>query len=165
MLHRVIPLAPSAPAAPSAARRFVTAMPSSRRSRRAALLASAASLAAACSSADPVVAPTPSAGRVQGSVAVVGDPSPPGGLAGSRAYLLAGPEDRRTDAVRQVDLGGGPRLYTFAIDAVPPGRYYLEVCIELGSGAACSHYAHAVGQDPAPIDVRAGRVTELAVRF
>lgn len=127
------------------------------------LLPLAAVLVAACSTDDPAAPSTDPNGTLRGTVTVVGDPAPPS--AGSRVYLLADPDAPRSAAVRTGTLEGGPRVYTFALDAVPAGRYYVQACLQLGSSTGCTFYVRTVGEEPAPVDVRPGAVTELAVRF
>ena len=128
--------------------------------------AALAALAAfACSSPAPTTPAAPAPGAVRGVVTDLAVAGPPTGGPGSEAYLLPGPDAPRTEAVRRAPVTGGPRSFEFALDSVPPGRYYLQACLEVGRGRACAPYTHQLGGQPAPIDVRAGAVTTIAVLF
>lgn len=121
---------------------------------------------AACASGDVTTpAPTAALGRVQGVVTNLANPSPPIGGPGSAVYLVRGPDDPRTDAVRQAPITGGPQSFDFAVDSVPPGRYYLQACLETGYGRACAPYTQRPGGPPLAIDVRPGAVTAIHVLF
>lgn len=137
---------------------------------RLTLVLAAAWALAACAgpgptTPDPRPDPFPGAGGVRGVVIDLAGPSAGIGGAGSAVYLLRSPDDRRTEAVHRAPITGrSPRLQ-FSVDAVPPGRYYLEACVEIGHGRACAPYTERSGGPWAPVDVRPGAVTDVTVLF
>jgi len=102
---------------------------------------------------------------VTGTVIVVGDPLPDPSSHDAGVYLLRGPDDRRADALRHEPLDGGPRVYEFVVDGLPPGTYFLRACLSHDGSLGCAPYTTDPGGDPSPIRVRAGETTELAVSF
>lgn len=129
------------------------------------LLATALTIGA-CAAADVTTPATTSPlGSVRGVVTNLASPSPPVGGPGSEAYLFRDPDAPRTEAVRHAPITGGPQTFDFAVDSVPPGRYYLQACLEVGYGRACAPYTQHPGGPPLALEVRPGAVTTIHVLF
>ena len=141
-------------------------MPFAHAFRRLTLVLAAAWAVAACAGAAPT-APDPrtTASGVRGVVVDLSNVDTSIGGPGSEVYLLHSPEDRRTDAVRHAPITGRSPRFRFTVDSVPPGRYYLEACVDLGRGRACAPYTQRSGGPWALVDVRPGAVTDVTVLF
>ncbi len=63
-------------------------------------------------------------------------------------------------------MTGGPRTFSFALEMLPPGTYYIEACITVAQSVGCAPYTAG---DPlgrtAPIVIRSGEETSVQVRF
>lgn len=127
----------------------------------AGLLAFSSTLVLSSCSADPA---GPAEGRLTGAVTVVGDLLPDGNGSGE-VFLLPGPDASKTDALRREALRGGPHAYSFSLDAVPPGTYYLEACLRFAAGLGCAPFTTDSRGNPTPVEVRSGRHTEVQIRF
>jgi len=121
-------------------------------------------LAALFSSGCAEDATTPAYGQLAGSVTVVGDPLPNGDGSGE-IFLLRNPDDPKRDALRREGLQGGPRAYTFHLEAVPRGTYYLEACLRYAAGVGCVPYTLDPSGHPTAVVVHSGRPTEVQIRF
>lgn len=102
------------------------------------------------------------AGSIEGTVTVVGDPLPVGN---GELFLERDPDAPREDAVRRVSLAGGPQVYTFVLEDVPAGTYYLEACLSFPAGRGCAPYTVSPQGDPSPVRVRGGQSTQLQISF
>ena len=138
-----------------------------RSAASALFVACGVACAAACTSSDPAAPATPPAhGGVSGVVTDLAAAGPPIGGPGSEVYLFRTADTpRKSEAVRHAPVTGGPGTFHFALDSVPPGRYYLQACLQIGHGPSCAPYTRYLGGAPEAIDVRAGAVTQIAVLF
>ena len=129
-----------------------------RTARFAALAAGV--LLGACGDA---TGPTATTGAISGTVSV--SPGIQANLSNARVAIYASVADMEADRlVKQTAMQGSGAAYTFKIDEVVPGTYYLDVCLAVAGGLACGEYSTGGGQ-PSPISVAAGQTSSVSVVF
>jgi hypothetical protein len=113
-------------------------------------------LAAACSDGN---SPDSEAGAIQGEVHLLGPLPLPLNSGVVQLYASLEAMDQR-QAFREAALAGGPADWTFQLEAVPAGTYYLGACFAFG----CGTHSDTAGE-PAPVKVRALETTTSVMAF
>jgi hypothetical protein len=101
-------------------------------------------------------------GQLAGTVTLLGDVSPP--KSNARVSLYSSMSDFETGHAARVGeatpSAGTPRTFSFRVDEIVPGAYYIRACFAFG----CGEYRDDIGA-LSPVSIRAGRTTMLALRF
>jgi hypothetical protein len=116
----------------------------------------ALALVLACSNSN---APEPPGGEIAGEVDLLLDPPRP--PASGIVQLFTSPAALDVGhALREAPLAGGPARWTFRLDGVRPGTYYLGACFSFG----CNFHSDIEGH-PAPVMVTSGETTSATMNF
>ena len=120
------------------------------------LAATALVLVTACSDGE---SPEPPDGDVEGEVHLLGDLTEPPASGAVQLYASLTAVDQRV-AFREAALAGGPANWTFHLENVPAGTYYLGACFSFG----CGTYSDIEGH-PAPVEVVGSQTTTAVMTF
>lgn len=120
------------------------------------LLLAGVLLGAACSDGS---SPGADFGAIEGEVHLLGELTEPPESGVVQLYASLEAVDLR-QAFREAALAGGPADWTFQLEAVPAGTYYLGACFAFG----CGTHSDIEGQ-PVPVEVTAGETTTVVMAF
>ena len=120
------------------------------------LLTAALALMFACSNSN---SPQPSGGEIEGQVDLLVDPPQPP-TSGVVRLFTSPSAAKGGHAFREAPLAGGPDKWTFHLEGVPPGTYYLGACFAFG----CNFHSDIEGH-PAPVTVTSGETTSATMDF
>jgi len=117
----------------------------------------------ACSGPHRIDAPEPpTTGELTGTVTLLGDVIPP--VSSARVLLYASESDfeigRASRAGEASQRAATPRTYTFHLEGITPGAYYIRVCFAFG----CGEYRDASGT-LSSVPIWAGSKAMLALTF
>jgi hypothetical protein len=98
-------------------------------------------------------------GEIVGQVDLLAEPPQPPTTGVVQLYTSPSAVEARHPS-REAPLVGGPGNWTFQLEGVPPGTYYLGACFSFG----CTTHSDIEGH-PAPVTVISGETTSATVNF
>lgn len=114
---------------------------------------------AACSSDSSPTEPAATTGSITGTVTAA--PGVQINLSNARVAIYATVADLNADRViQQTALSGSSPTWSYRMDNVTPGTYYMDVCIAQGGQLLCASYGN-----PSPLQVAAGQTTNASITF
>jgi ABC-type Fe3+-hydroxamate transport system substrate-binding protein len=114
---------------------------------------------AACSSDSSPTEPSPTTGSIVGTVTAA--PGVQINLSNARVAIYATVAEMNADRlIQQTALSGSSPTWSYRMDNVTPGTYYLDVCIAQGGQLLCAFFGN-----PSPIQVAAGQTTNASITF